>query len=141
MHWMVLHRPVELAAFIRPWPNGTSVVLPDRLQYRVLQWNTNSPVHTVEKKFRWCWTCPLAAKPTLKTARYAANQSKSALPSKMTNSPASLLRPSANASRNRPYEVDLHFCGNNVNRTWQANKLKSLYLGRICRGRCRFESY
>jgi hypothetical protein len=97
-----------------PVVDGASVVLPDRLQYLVLQWNTNSPVHTVEKKFRWCWTCPSAAKPTLKTAKYAANQSKSALPSKRTNSPASLLRPLAKTSRNHPNEVNLHIC---VNRT------------------------
>src|ERR1700693_1606826 len=47
--------------------------------FALVEWNTNSPVHIVEKKFRWCWTCPSTAKPTSKTARYAANQSRSAL--------------------------------------------------------------
>jgi hypothetical protein len=39
-----------------------------------------------------------AAKPTSKTARYAANQSRSALPQKMTNSSASIPRTSAKTS-------------------------------------------
>ena len=48
----------------------------------ILLWNTISCVRIAGRKSRWCWICPLADRPTLKIAKFAASQSKSALKSK-----------------------------------------------------------
>jgi hypothetical protein len=48
-------------------------------------WNTHSAALIVVKKFRWFSTCPFGGKPTSKTAKFAANQSRSPTASKTTS--------------------------------------------------------
>jgi len=46
----------------------------------IILWNIPLPVRIAAKRFRWCWTYPLASKLTLKIAKCAATRLRSVTP-------------------------------------------------------------